>query len=207
MTFTAVSNFHRTISATGSSVRLPDAERVCMTVSAQWPILSRFDTLRRRSVRVGTRRQVTHEGQRNRRRDLRTGYPGHTPVPGSRASWRRPRRARRRVLVFDVLDLRIGERELVDDHAHGLAEARVVGMFIEDRRLDDQRLLICQSRPTSVDVATPGFRGEIVRKPGVHTRSSHPFSIAGKLRKCTGATNASASARATFCCCTSTSFG
>jgi hypothetical protein len=25
-----------------------------MTVGAQWPILSRFDTLRRRSVRVGT---------------------------------------------------------------------------------------------------------------------------------------------------------
>jgi len=33
------------------------------------------------------------------------------------------------------------------------------------------------------------------------TRSSHPFSMAGKLRKWTGATNAKASARATFCCC------
>ena len=50
----------------------------------------------------------------------------------------------------------------------------------------------------------------VTRRPrltGVHTRSSHPFMIAGKLKKCTGATKANASACATFCCCTRTSLG
>ena len=90
--------------------------RVCMTVGAQWPILNTFDTLRRRSVRVETLvksptrvRGIVGEGtgavfvelvlpiaDPYLRRDLRTGDPGHTPFPGSRASWRRPRRTRRR---------------------------------------------------------------------------------------------------------------
>jgi hypothetical protein len=46
------------------------------------------------------------------------------------------------VLVLDVLDARIRQRELVNHHAHGLAKAGVVGAFVEDRRLDDQRLLV-----------------------------------------------------------------
>jgi hypothetical protein len=65
------------------------------------------------------------------------------------------------VLVLDVLDSRVRERELVDHHAHGVAEALVIGAL-------QHRL---------------------------------------KLRKCTGATNASASAPATFCCWARTSFG
>ncbi len=67
--------------------------------------------------------------------------------------------------MLDVLDSRIGERELINHHAHGLAEARVVGVFIEDRRLDDQRLFVRELRLTAVDVSTPGFRGKVVRKP------------------------------------------
>ena len=57
------------------------------------------------------------------------------------------------VLALDVLDSRIRQRELVDHHAHGLAEARVVGAFVEYRRLDDQRLRVRQSRE-SLDLET-----------------------------------------------------
>ena len=62
------------------------------------------------------------------------------------------------VLALDVLDSRIRQRELVNHHAHGVAEARVVGALVEDRRLDDQRLLVREPRLTAVDVAAPGLR-------------------------------------------------
>ena len=43
------------VSFTSHSASAPEASsRVCVTVGAQWPILNRFDMLRRRSVRVET---------------------------------------------------------------------------------------------------------------------------------------------------------
>jgi hypothetical protein len=68
------------------------------------------------------------------------------------------------VLVLDVLDSRIREREFVYHDAHGVAKTCVIGASVEDRCLDDQRLLVRELRPAAVDVASPSLRGEIVRE-------------------------------------------
>jgi hypothetical protein len=49
------------------------------------------------------------------------------------------------VLVVNVPDPRIRQREPVNDHAHGLAQPRVVGTLVKDGRLQNEGFT-CVSR-------------------------------------------------------------
>ena len=129
------------------SASVSEASRgVCMTVGAQWPILNRFDMLRRRSVRVETLvksptrvRGIVGEGTGAVFVELvlpiAAPYPRQTSELETQGI--RPFQVAApcgvvravdgvEVLALDRLDSRIRQRELVNHRAHGVAEARVV---------------------------------------------------------------------------------
>ena len=81
--------------------------------------------------------------------------------------------------MFDVLDAGKAEAPVVDDFADGVADARVIGILVEDRRAHDEHPLVVQQRDPPVHVAVPAGR----RQPEREVQGPDPVDPAFEDRR------------------------